>query len=148
MAVATVESLVTEVNQEIEVKAAPGDVYRGLIARLSKLNTGQGSEPMPMVLEEWPGGRWFRDLGSGTGHLWGFVRSIKPPTLIELYGPMFMSFAVASNMIIRIEAVSGGAKVTLRHEILGPIPEDYRGGISAGWQKMMDDVKRIAENQF
>ena len=53
---------------------------------------------MPMVLEEWPGGRWFRDLGSGQGHLWGFVQVIKPPTLIEIQGPMFMSYPVAGHV--------------------------------------------------
>ncbi|HEX3702577.1 MAG TPA: hypothetical protein VHU82_04550 [Vicinamibacterales bacterium] len=35
-------------------------------------------------LEAWPGGRWFRDLGDNTGHLWGHVQAIKPPTLPEI----------------------------------------------------------------
>ena len=46
----------------------------------------------PMVIEPWPGGRWYRDLGNNAGHLWGHVQVIKPPTLLELCGPMFMSF--------------------------------------------------------
>ena len=42
--------------------------------------------PMPMTLEPWPGGRWFRDLGDNNGHLWGHVQAIKPPTLLEITG--------------------------------------------------------------
>lgn len=57
---------------------------------------------MPMILEEWPAGRWFRDLGNGQGHLWGFVPVIKPPTLIEIQGPMFMSYAVAGHLQLRL----------------------------------------------
>ena len=49
---------------------------------------------MPMMLEAWPGGRWFRDLGNGNGHLWGHVQAIKAPTLLEITGPLMMSFAV------------------------------------------------------
>ncbi len=139
------ENLVLEVNQEIEIAAPPGDVYRGLIDHLTGLQTGPDNEPIPMTLEEWPGGRWFRDLGSGTGHLWGFVQSIKPPTLIEIYGPMFMSYAVASNLIIRIETISTGACVKLRHQILGAIPEDYREGIGRGWNRTLEDTKKALE---
>ena len=41
---------------------------------------------MPFKLEAWPGGRWFRDLGNNAGHLWGHVRVIKPPALLEISG--------------------------------------------------------------
>lgn len=81
--------------QEVEIKAAIGDAYTALVSRLTHENTTPDNKPMPMVLEEWPGGRWFRDLGAGQGHLWGFVQVIKPPNLIEIHGPMFMSYAVA-----------------------------------------------------
>ena len=39
---------------------------------------------MTMVVEARPGGRWYRDLGGDNGHLWGFVQSIKRPTLLEI----------------------------------------------------------------
>lgn len=67
---------------------------------------------MPMVLEEWPGGRWFRDLGNGQGHLWGFVQVIKPPTLIEIQGPMFMSYAAAGHLQLRLTQIPGGTELT------------------------------------
>ena len=69
--------------------------------------------PMPMVLEEWPGGRWFRDLGNGQGHLWGFVQVIKPPTLIEIQGPLFMSYAVAGHVQMRLTQISDRTTLVL-----------------------------------
>src|SRR5215831_7733728 len=68
---------------------------------------------MPMLLEPWPGGRWFRDLGDGNGHLWGHVQAIKRPTPLEIAGPLMMSFAVASNVQYRLtEADGGGTLIT------------------------------------
>ena len=57
-----------------------------------------------MMLEPWPGGRWFRDLGNGNGHFWGQVQAIKAPALLEITGPLMMSFAVASNVQYRLKA--------------------------------------------
>jgi hypothetical protein len=31
-------------------------------------NEAPGVGPIPMKLEAWPGGRWYRDLGNGAGH--------------------------------------------------------------------------------
>jgi uncharacterized protein YndB with AHSA1/START domain len=39
---------------------------------------------MNMKLEAWPGGRWFRDTGNNTGHLWGHVQVIKPSKVMAL----------------------------------------------------------------
>jgi hypothetical protein len=38
---------------------------------------------MHMILEQWPGGRWFPDRGNGIGHLWGYCEVIKPPVLLD-----------------------------------------------------------------
>ena len=133
------------IEQEIEINAAPGDVYRGLIAQLKSLDANEPGKTLDFELEEWPGGRWFRDLGNGSGHLWGFVQSIKPPHLLEIYGPMMMSFATANNLIIRIEPIANGAKVTLRHQCLGDVPEQYRDGMPDGWAKVLEGTKKRAE---
>ena len=98
-----------------------------------------------MVLEAWPGGRWFRDLGNGQGHLWGFIQVIKPPTLIEIYGPMFMSYPVAGHVQFRLAQVSGGAELFLRHRALGLIESDHREGVIHGWDHFLKDVKRLSE---
>jgi len=65
--------------------AAPADVVFETI-----LEPQGPMKDMNMKLEPWPGGRWFRDLGNNTGHLWGHVQVIKPPKVLELVGPTMM----------------------------------------------------------
>ena len=98
-----------------------------------------------MVLEEWPGGRWFRDLGSGEGHLWGFVQVIKPPNLIEIHGPLFMSYAVAGHVQFRLTPTPGGTELTVRHCAVGMIQDDHRAGVTAGWQSLLEKVQQRVE---
>ena len=132
--------LVCDIQQSIEVDGKAEGVFRSLIDRMTNLSSGPNGQTLPLKLEDWPGGRWYRDLGNKTGHLWGHVQSIKPPVLLEIYGPMMMSFAVASNLIIRLKETNGVTEVTLRHQILGSIPEDYRKGMDAGWVRMLQGI--------
>lgn len=139
------QNLTLDVTQSIEIKAAIGDAYKALVLRLTDESSTPDNKPMPMVLEEWPGGRWFRDLGNGQGHLWGFVQVIKPPTLIEIQGPMFMSYPVAGHVQFRLTQISGGVELYLRHQALGMIEDEHREGVVPGWQHYIEKVKQLAE---
>lgn len=137
--------LTLDVQQSIEINAAIGDTYKAVIRRLTIESSTPDNKPMPMVLEEWPGGRWFRDLGNGQGHLWGFVQVIKPPTLIEIQGPMFMSYPVAGHVQFRLEQIAGGTELSLRHQALGLVADEHRAGVVPGWDHFIQSVKRLAE---
>lgn len=137
--------LTLDVQQSIEINAAIGDAYKAVIRRLTVESSTPDNKPMPMVLEEWPGGRWFRDLGNGQGHLWGFVQVIKPPTLIEIQGPMFMSYPVAGHVQFRLEQIAGGTELSLRHQALGLVLDEHRAGVVPGWDHFIQSVKRLAE---
>lgn len=139
------QNLTLDLTQSIEINAAIGDAYKALISRLSGENSTPDNKPMPMVLEEWPGGRWFRDLDAGQGHLWGFVQVIKPPTLIEIQGPMFMSYPVAGHIQFRLTQIAGGTELSLRHQALGLIEDAHRAGVVPGWDHVLHSVKRLAE---
>src|SRR5262245_50050096 len=106
---------------------------------------GIEGQPMPMTLEAWPGGRWFRDLGNGNGHLWGHVQAIKRPSLIEISGPMFMSFAVVSNVQYRLKEFEGGTLIAFRHSALGLLPDDYKEGLGRGWMAMFERLRKQLE---
>ena len=139
------EELTLDVAQEIEIHAAPGDVFRSTLDRLADMRPEPDAKPMQLVLEQWPGGRWFRDLGNGQGHLWGFVQVIKPPTLLEITGPMFMSYPAAGHLQLRIAQIAGGSLLTLRHRVLGMIDEQHRQGVNDGWKRILEQVKAGAE---
>src|SRR5262245_40544923 len=136
------DEMTLDVNQQIEIKAAIGDVYRITLHRLGEGNTNPKGESMQMILEQWPGGRWFRDRGNGIGHLWGHVQVIKPPVLLELSGPMFMSYPALNHLELRLDEIAGGTKVTLRHRAIGFLEPAHREGVGTGWKHYLDNLKK------
>ena len=141
----TNENITLELTEDIHVRAPLETTFESLLAQMGRLNETPDGKPFPMTLEPWPGGRWFRDLGGNNGHLWGHVQAIKRPTLLEIYGPLFMSYPVVSNVQYRLKEVDGGTLVTFRHAALGFVPDDYREGLSRGWTPLLERVRRRAE---
>src|SRR5207302_3343543 len=87
-----------EISKEIEI-AAPIDIaFQATLDQLGPEGQMPGGKPFPMKIEPWPGGRWYRDLGNNSGHLWGHVQVIKPPTLLEIYGPPMMSYPAPNHL--------------------------------------------------
>jgi uncharacterized protein YndB with AHSA1/START domain len=142
----TIEELSLNITEEIRIRASLDATFAALLEEMGPSNQGYQGAPMPMTLEPWPGGRWFRDLGDGNGHLWGHVQAIKRPTLLEIAGPLMMSFAVASNVQYRLKEVDGGTLITLRHTALGLFPPDgYRDALGQGWKMIFDRLRRRVE---
>src|SRR5215469_2867466 len=117
-----IEDLTLTVEQEIHVRASIEDTFAALLEQLGPENEGDEGKPMPMVLEAWPGGRWYRDLGGGNGHLWAHVQAIKRPTLLEFSGPLFMSSPVANNVQYRLSEEANGTLIRFRHSGFGLVP--------------------------
>ncbi len=136
----TLDDMTLDVNQQIEIKAAIGDVYRGALYRFGAGFTNPQGESMQMILEEWPGGRWFRDRGNGIGHLWGHVQVMKPPVLLELSGPMFMSYPALNHLELKLEEIPGGTRLALRHRAIGLIDPAHREGVATGWQNVLKSI--------
>ncbi|HTD24015.1 MAG TPA: SRPBCC domain-containing protein [Terriglobales bacterium] len=139
------EDLTLDVVQHIEIKAAPEKVFPMMLEHFGKRNTRPDGVPMQLLLEAKPGGRWYRDRGNGVGHFWGVVQVIKPPSLLELSGPMFMSYPANNHVEVKIEEISGGSKVTLRHRALGMIDPEHRKGVSTGWNHILSSLKKDCE---
>src|ERR1700744_2425840 len=99
-----------EIVKEEEIAAPAGIVFETIIEQMGPLNSTP-EKPMPMKLEAWPGGRWYRDLGESAGHpwghFWGSVQAIKAPSLLEISGPLFMSTPAVSNIQYRLTEEDG-----------------------------------------
>jgi hypothetical protein len=139
------EEMTLDVEQSVDMKADIGDVFKKVLYRFGEGNVGPDGSSLNLTLEEWAGGRWFRDRGEGIQHLWGHVQVIKPPTLIEISGPMFMSYPAINHIEIKLDKVSEGTRVTLRHRAIGMIEQAHREGVSTGWLSMLDAVKNDFE---
>lgn len=139
-----IESLTLIVTQEIHVRASLETTFAALLEQLGPENETP-EQKMPMVLEAWPGGRWFRDLGDGNGHFWGHVQAIKRPTLLEITGPLFMSYGVCSNLQYRLSEENGGTLIKFHHKAFGVIQEEHRKGVTPGWTNINQRIKTRAE---
>ena len=96
------ENMTLEIKQEIHVNAPLDVTFSALLEQIGPSNSRGEGDPMPMKIEAWPGGRWYRDLGSDNGHLWGHVQAIKRPTLLEICGPLFASYPLLNNLQYRL----------------------------------------------
>jgi uncharacterized protein YndB with AHSA1/START domain len=141
----TVADLTLSITQEIHVKAPIEATFAALLEQMGAGNTHPDGTPMPMKIEAWPGGRWFRDLSGDNGHFWGNVQAIKRPTLLEIYGPLFMSYPVSSNVQYRLSEVDGGTLIKFHHAALGLILDEHRVGASKGWTFINEMVRQRAE---
>ena len=137
----TLENLTLNVRQEIHVRASLETTFEALLEQLGPENENPGGK-MPMKIEAWPGGRWFRDLGDDNGHFWGNVQAIKRPKLLEISGPLFMSYPVVSNVQYRLSEKEGGTLITFHHAAFGLITEDHRKNVTGGWAQMNERVQK------
>ena len=140
-----IEDLTLNITEEIHVKATPEVTFEALIEELGPGLKSGDDRPMQAKIEAWRGGRWYRDLGNGSGHLWAHVQAIKRPTLLEFTGPLFMSYPVVSNVQYRLSKANGGTLIKFHHTALGLIEEDHRKGVTKGWGHINASVRKRAE---
>lgn len=141
----SIEDMTLSVTQEVRVRASIETTFAALLEQLGPLNERPDGTAMPLKLEAWPGGRWFRDLGEGNGHFWGNVQAIKRPTLLEITGPLFMSYPVANNVQYRLREEGGETVIEFHHAGLGLIVESHRKGVSTGWGYILEQARKRAE---
>jgi uncharacterized protein YndB with AHSA1/START domain len=135
-----------DVRKEVLIQAPIEIAWESLLEEMGPEGEMPDGKKFPRVLEAWPGGRWFRETGNNTGHLWGHVQVIKPPALLEICGPMFMSYPVASHLQYRLTAEGKGAtRLSLVHRAIGLVDPQHTEGVNKGWEFMNQHVKRIAE---
>jgi hypothetical protein len=113
-------------------------------------NQNPDGTPMPMKIEPWPGGRWYRDLGNNAGHFWGHVQAIKPPTLLEICGPLFLSLPAMMNVQYRLTEENGLTRMRFVHRAMGVIPPDLIDGprsANIGWAYLLERIRKGAESK-
>jgi len=140
-----IESLTLLITQEVHVNATLENTFEAILEQIGPHNDTPEGNPMPMKIEPWPGGRWYRDLGDNNGHLWGHVQAIKRPTLLEIYGPLFMSYGVVSNLQYRLSESGGGTLIKFHHKAFGVIQDDHRQNVGRGWSHLISRIRARAE---
>ena len=145
----TVQTL--DIRKEVFIAAPPEIAFAAVLEELGPGSRLPDGKPFPMTIEPWPGGRWYRDLGEAGGHkyghLWGHVQVIRAPTLLELTGPMPMSFPAVNHLQYRLTAEGDGTRLTLVHRSMGLLPPELREGMPKGWEHGINRIKEVAERK-
>jgi uncharacterized protein YndB with AHSA1/START domain len=136
-----------EFGKEVEISAPIEMAFEAMLDQLGPEGEMPGGTPYPMKIEAWPGGRWYRDLGNNVGHLWGHVQVIKPPVLLEICGPLMMSYPAANHLQYRFIAQGTGTRLTFVHRAVGLIQPDHRDGLPKGWQYWLERIRELAERK-
>jgi uncharacterized protein YndB with AHSA1/START domain len=136
-----------EIHQEVQVDAPIETTFQSLLDELGPDSQMPNGQSLAMKLEPWPGGRWYRDLGNNAGHLWGHVQVIKPPTLLEIIGPMPMSYPAVNHIQYRLKEEGGKTSLTFVHRAMGLLLPEHRDGMPQGWQHWLGRVRDLAERR-
>jgi uncharacterized protein YndB with AHSA1/START domain len=151
MAVSTEQEVRTfEVVKEERIAASLEIVFESILEQMGPYNETPDGTSLAMKLEAWPGGRWYRDLGKDTGHFWGHVQAIKPPSLLEICGPLFMSFPAISNVQYRLTEEGGLTRLKFVHRAMGLIPPEVIEGersVHTGWNYLLTKIRERAEGR-
>jgi Activator of Hsp90 ATPase homolog 1-like protein len=136
-----------DISRQIEISAPIDVAFEAMLDQLGPEGQMPGGKPFPMKIEPWPGGRWYRDLGNNTGHLWGHVQVVKPPTLLEICGPLMMSYPALNHLQYRLTAEGGRTRLVFLHRAMGLILPEHRDGVSEGWKYWLERIRELAEGK-
>jgi uncharacterized protein YndB with AHSA1/START domain len=135
------------IHQEILIAAPIETAWEAVLDQMGPKSEMPDGKPFPFKLEAWPGGRFYRDLGNSAGHFWGHVQVIKPPKLLEIWGPMMMSYPAVNHLQYRLTAEGATTHLQLSHRAMGLIDEQHREGLSKGFDFWLKRMKDLAEGR-
>ena len=133
-----------KVERSIEIEAPIQIAFESLLEQLGPACEYHDGAPLPMKFEAWPGGRWFRDLDEDAGHWWGTVQVIKPPTLIEISGPLFMSYPALSHLQYRLTDHGDQTTLDFVHRAIGELDAQHAKDIIGGWDHQLSQIAKRA----
>lgn len=134
------------IERDIEIDAPADVIFESILDDMRAIH-GPDGKPMKFVVEPFPGGRWYRDLGDNAGHFWGHIQVIKPPTLLEVYGPLMISSAAISHVTYRVTPEGSKHRLSLKHRIFGEFDPKVPTMVGGGWQQVLDRVQAAAQQK-
>jgi hypothetical protein len=135
------------IHQQIDIAAPIETAWEAVLDQMGPKSEMPDGTPFVFKLEAWPGGRLYRDLGNSTGHLWGYVQVIKPPKILEIWGPMMMSYPAVNHLQYRLTAQGATTRLELTHRAMGIIEAQHREGLPMGFEHWVKRMKALAEGR-
>lgn len=128
-----------DVQLELTIEASPTEVQRAVLHDIKLwFVSPQNNQSMGLSIEPHVGGRLFRDLGQGLGHLWAHISVLKPG-LIELVGPLANTEPCYNLLRFRFtETPTKHTKLTFTHQAIGSVSKETLEGAPLGWQMVLE----------
>ena len=142
----TLDSFRAVIERTDLIDASPEVIFESILEDMQGIPDGQG-KPLNLKVEPFPGGRWYRDNGNNTGHLWGHIQVIKPPTVLEVFGPLMISSAAISHVTYRVKADGNQQRLTITHKIFGDFDPSIPTNVGGGWDQVVSRVKAAAQKK-
>jgi uncharacterized protein YndB with AHSA1/START domain len=149
---------IAPVRAEVEVRQPPARAFDLFTARMGdwwQEGTPGENPAVAIVLEPFPGGRWFETDAAGTETQWAKVVEWQPPGRLLLVWEMNSRFRYDPSVVTEIEITftetsSGGTRVALEHrklEAYGADAERLAESISKGWPTQLRGFVHYAETE-
>jgi len=130
-----------EIEQEIEVKASPADVFRSLTHDIGEWwgLPHVRDDARDVVLDPVPGGLVKEVTRDGGGNVMFIVQAVRRDRLLVLHGTMGMPKVVQMIVRFELEPMKGGrTRLLLKHWAVGDIAASVRDAFVSGWQDLLD----------
>jgi hypothetical protein len=77
------------------------------------------------------------------------VQAIRPPSLIEIHGPLFMSYPASSNVQYRLKEENGVTKLRFTHRAMAwishdPQIKDQWVQVQNGWGNLIERIAKAS----
>jgi hypothetical protein len=71
----------------------------------------------------------------------------KPPTLMEICGPLMMSYPAANHLQYRFKVEGGVTCLVFLDRAMGSILPEHRDGLPKGWQHWLERIRDLAQRK-
>ena len=141
-----VANLVTfNIEQEIELKASPADVFLGLTQDIGEW-WGQPhlrDDARDVVLDPVPGGLVKQVTRDGGGNVMFMVQTVRRARLLVLHGTMGIANMLQMVVRFELEPIKGGrTRLRLKHWAIGDLTAATRDDFMNGWKDLLDSRLR------
>jgi DNA-binding transcriptional ArsR family regulator/uncharacterized protein YndB with AHSA1/START domain len=128
-----------DIEQEIEVKASPADVFRALTLDIGEWwgRPHLHADARDVVLDPVPGGLVKQVTRDGGGNVMFVVQAVRRDRLLVLHGTMGMAKTIQMTVRFELEPKGEGTRLSLRHWAIGEFPATTRDGFVEGWRDLL-----------